>query len=435
VILNFLKIRDIINSRHTTIFFYKTHIMQTTQFSYKALILLLVAIGTNACDNDIKDISKPEEKLELTVSSSQIALDLDNPREFVLTFDWTEAREAPGGSIVFYTTKLDVVGNNFGTATAIIHIEDEGTFSRSFTSEQLYGWMTERWAVPLTKPLTLEFRVVAQWEGAPVFEAPEVRTLAVQVAAVKEEMPVADMIALLGSAVDNEMTEIYPTPENDNKYAALLDLKAGDLSIAIVESGDMKYLSPVDGEGTLQDGMPEDVALQERRISWNIPAAGQYRIVVNRDDSRVTLYSPAKALQPAVVTWTKNSDPPQEVQTTVTDLWLFGGATGWGWWKGNCSVSLADPQILIYEGQALSSGDGVKFAVYGESDFRNVAYAFTNPLTPDGKRQDLTLAFDKVGELHGGYDGETRNSYYKLPAGTNFIVLDLRNKTITAKKK
>lgn len=277
--------------------------------------------------------------------------------------------------------------------------------------------------------------MVAQWEGGPVFEAPEVRTVTVHVAAVKEEVPVADMIALLGSAVDNEMIEIHQTLENESKYAALLDLKAGSLSIGIVESGDMKYLSPVDGEGILQDGMPEDVALQERRIAWNIETAGEYRIVVNLEDSKVTIYSPAKALEPAVVTWMTNGDPQVEMHTTVTDLWMFGGGTGWGWWKGNFSVSLADPQILIYEGQALSSGDGVKFVVYGESDFRNVAYAFTNPLTSDGKRQNLSLALDKVGELHGGYDGETRNSYYRLPAGTNFIVLDLRNKTILAKKK
>lgn len=409
--------------------------MQIMRISYKILSVLLVGICMSACDNDIKDIVKPEEKLELTASSHEIALDLDNLREFVLTFDWTKARETSDEGLVFYTTKLDVVGNNFGTATAIINIEEEDVFSRSFTSEQLYNWMTERWGVPLTRPLILEFRVVAQWEGGPVFEAPEVRTVTVHVAAVKEEVPVADMIALLGSAVDNEMIEIHQTLENESKYAALLDLKAGSLSIGIVESGDMKYLSPVDGEGILQDGMPEDVALQERRIAWNIETAGEYRIVVNLEDSKVTIYSPAKALEPAVVTWMTNGDPQVEMHTTVTDLWMFGGGTGWGWWKGNFSVSLADPQILIYEGQALSSGDGVKFVVYGESDFRNVAYAFTNPLTSDGKRQNLSLALDKVGELHGGYDGETRNSYYRLPAGTNFIVLDLRNKTILAKKK
>ncbi|MDD4008478.1 MAG: SusE domain-containing protein [Fermentimonas sp.] len=409
--------------------------MQIMRISYKILSVLLVGICMSACDNDIKDIVKPEEKLELTASSHEIALDLDNLREFVLTFDWTKARETSDEGLVFYTTKLDVVGNNFGTATAIINIEEEDVFSRSFTSEQLYNWMTERWGVPLTRPLILEFRVVAQWEGGPVFEAPEVRTVTVHVAAVKEEVPVADMIALLGSAVDNEMIEIHQTLENESKYAALLDLKAGNLSVGIVESGDMKYLSPVDGEGTLQDGMPEDVALQERRIAWNIETAGEYRIVVNLEDSKVTIYSPAKALEPAVVTWITNEDPQVEMHTIVTDLWMFGGGTSWGWWKGNCSVSLADPQVLIYQGQALSSGDGVKFVVYGESDFRNVAYAFTNPLTPDGKRQNSSLAFDKVGELHGGYDGETRNSYYRLPAGTNFIVFDLRNKTILAKKK
>ena len=114
---------------------------------------------------------------------------------------------------------------------------------------------------------------------------------------------------------------------------------------------------------------------------------------------------------------------------------MYGGGTGWAWKQGNCTVSLADPQVLIYQGAALTSGDGVKFVVYGESDFRNVAYTFTNPLTAENKRQNLTLALDKLGDLHGGFDSETRNSYYKLPAGTNFIVFDLRNKTILARKK
>ena len=113
--------------------------MQIMRISYKILSVLLVGICMSACDNDIKDIVKPEEKLELTASSHEIALDLDNLREFVLTFDWTKARETSDEGLVFYTTKLDVVGNNFGTATAIINIEEEDVFSRSFTSEQLYN--------------------------------------------------------------------------------------------------------------------------------------------------------------------------------------------------------------------------------------------------------------------------------------------------------
>ena len=43
-------------------------------------------------------------------------------------------------------------------------------------------------------------------------------------------------------------------------------------------------------------------------------------------------------------------------------------------------------------------------------------------------------AFNKEAELHGASDGETRNSYYKVPSGTNQIIFDLRHMTIKALK-
>lgn len=410
--------------------------MKQVKFLYKILPLLFAGICLNACDNEIKDIPKVQEKLELTASSDSIAIDLDNLREVLLTFDWSEARKTSGENLVFYTTKLDVVGNGFGTSTAIINSEEDGVFSRSFTSEQLYNWMINRWGVPLTKPFKLEFRVIAQWEGGSVFEAPEVRTITINVAAVKEEIPVPEKVTLSGSALNDAVIELSKTVENENKYAALVNLTDGELVIPLVTTGDKQYhLNPKDGEGTLLDGEAEPVEQQNQRIAWNITTAGEYRVVIDFENSAVTIYSPDKALKPAVVTWNKNTTPAEEVNTTVTDLWMYGGGTGWAWKQGNCSVSLADPQVLIYQGAALTSGDGVKFVVYGESDFRNVAYTFTNPLTAENKRQNLTLALDKLGDLHGGFDSETRNSYYKLPAGTNFIIFDLRNKTILARKK
>ena len=105
--------------------------MKQVKFLYKIFSLLFVVISLNACDNEIKDIPKVEEKLELTASSDSISLDLDNPREVVITFNWTEARKTSGENLVFYTTKLDVVGNNFSTSTAIINSEEDGVFSLS----------------------------------------------------------------------------------------------------------------------------------------------------------------------------------------------------------------------------------------------------------------------------------------------------------------
>lgn len=416
--------------------------MKRVKFIYKILPLLFVGILLSSCDNDVEDIPKVQEKLELAADVYDIAIDLDNPREDLLTFDWTDAREATGDNLIFYTSKFDVVGNNFGTSTAIINSEDEGIYSRSFTSEQIYYWMTERWKLPLTKPFQLEFRIVAQWEGGTTFEYPEVRTVTVNVAAVKEEVPVPEKVTLSGSSMDNATIEIEKTLENESKYAALVSLKPGELVIPLVvaaeEAGGREYyLNPKDGEGTLLDGKAEAVEQQDKRVAWNITTAGEYRIIVDFENSEVTIHSPATALEPAVVTWMKGTE---EVQTTVTTLWIYGGGTDWKWWPdtdkpGTISASLADPQVLIYQGSALNNGNGVKFAVYGDSDYRNNAYVFTNPLTADGKQQNLSLELDKLGELHGGYDRETRNSYYKLPSGTNFIIFDLRNKTILAKKR
>ena len=56
------------------------------------------------------------------------------------------------------------------------------------------------------------------------------------------------------------------------------------------------------------------------------------------------------------------------------------------------------------------------------------------PLTAEGKKQNLTLTLGKVGELHGGADGETRNSYYTIPA-SDLLIFDLRHGTILARNK
>ncbi len=424
--------------------------MKRVKFIYKILPLLFVGILLGSCDNDVEDIPKVKEKLELAADVYDIAIDLDNPRENLLTFDWTEAREGTGDNLIFYTSKLDVVGNNFGTSTAIINSEEEGIQSRSFTSEQIYYWMTERWKLPLTKPFQLEFRIVAQWEGGSTFEYPEVRTVTVNVAAVKEEVPVPEKVTLSGSSLDNSIIEIEKTLENESKYAILVNLKPGELVIPLVvsaeEAGDKEYyLNPKDGEGTLQDGKPEAIEQQDKRVAWNITTAGQYRVIVDFENSEVTIYSPATDLKPLEVSWPAANTTGEIKTVEVTSLWLYGGGTSWKWWPdasiekpGTISVSLADPQILIYQGAALSSGDGVKFVVgfeYIETKERDVAYTFTNPLTAEGKRQNLSLDLDKLGDLHSGHDSETRNSYYKLPSGTNFIVFDLRNKTILAKKQ
>lgn len=416
--------------------------MKKIKFIYGALLLISAILLQWGCTYDPykHDISKIEDSLKTTVSASADAITLngEHPKDVVVTFNWTEARQMPDDYIVSYTTKLDIVGNNFGSSTAIVTSEEDGIFSRSFTSEQLNNWANEKWKLPVNKKFTLEFRVIVEWTGGPTFEVPDVSTVEVEVTPIKVEVFDADKMSLAGSAM-NEETEISKTIENANQYAWLGDFTRGELQIPVQLDGLTYYITPEDGDGTLKDGQPVNVKMQETPISWEIKEPGRYRVVIDMKEKQATIYSPATDMKSLSVTFRPNgADTNPETTMEVTELWAYGGGTGWGVKKLGCTPSLADPQILIYNGTAIA-GDmkfciAQNFSVDGVDYNQNNVYCFTCPLKADGKRQNLSLELNKEAELHGASDGETRNSYYKVPSGTNQIIFDLRHMTIKALK-
>ncbi|MNY53525.1 hypothetical protein D3C86_1892890 [compost metagenome] len=113
---------------------------------------------------------------------------------------------------------------------------------------------------------------------------------------------------------------------------------------------------------------------------------------------------------------------------------MHGAINGWGTpIKMDCKVSLADPQILVYTGGRVGKA---KFIVYGGSDNnRNLAYAFSCPLTATGAKQELSLVLGTVATLSGGSSTAQRDSYYTIPATANVVVFDLRNMTVLAEKR
>lgn len=419
--------------------------MKKMKFACNISLLTLVALGQWACawDPYEHDSDPVRETLELTASASQIALDENNLTATVLTFDWTPARPMSDEYLVSYKTKLDLLTNNFGSATTIETSEDDGIFSRSYTSEQLNNWANERWKVPVNKTFTLAFRVIAEYAGGPTYEMPEVRTVEVTVTPIKVDVFDADKVSLSGTALSS-VTEIEKTVENANLYAWYGALSIGELQIPVELEGQTYYIVPSDGNGALRDGELVDVKMQDDPVSWAIPAAGNYRLLIDMENKQVRIYSPATDLKPLSVTFRPNgAEANPETTIEVLDLWAYGAGTGWGVRKLNLKQSLADPQVLIYDaeehdGTKLSSG--LKFCVaqnftVDEVGYnQNNAYCFTCPLTAEGKRQNLTLVLDKESELHGGADGETRNSYYTIPA-SDLLIFDLRHNTILARNK
>ena len=59
--------------------------------------------------------------------------------------------------------------------------EEEGVFSKSYTTAELQNLLTEKWGQSSNKSATIQFRVIAKWDGGTRWAKPEVRTVSVNV--------------------------------------------------------------------------------------------------------------------------------------------------------------------------------------------------------------------------------------------------------------
>lgn len=421
----------------------------------KAAVIGAVVLSATSCSYDPydTDIDPVKETMELKCETPLVEIDENNLTAPALTFTWTGARPLPDDYMSIYKAELDVLGNSFGSKTVItsgvgfdyVYNEETGVYSATFTHEQLNNWYKERWALPVNKTFTLEFRVLAQWTGGPEFEAPEVRKVSAEVKPVQVIVFNCDKMTLGGTATA-DVTEIDKALENENLYAWKGALTPGELEIPVQYDGMTYYLHNADGSTAIADGEPMKVIMNETPGGWTVPAAGEYRIVVNMVDRTATIYSEATDLKPLEVTFRPNGiETNPEVTLIVSDLYAYGGGTGWGVKTLNLVQSLADPQVFVFDGSSnplKTLGGSMKFCISksfadenGTTYNQNNSYCFTCPLTAEGKRQNLSAELNKLFYLNGGSDGETRNSYMGVPSGSNFIVFDLRNKTFYATKK
>lgn len=235
------------------------------------------------------------------------------------------------------------------------------------------------------------------------------------------------------------------TLEDENVYANLVTLTAGSADIAVQYNGGKYYLCPENSE--FQDGVTVKVSLKQAAEShWSIPAEDTYRIVYNKLDNKVTIYSSTNEFnEPYTITWDVANNPDNgSVTTTITkDLFMRGQPSGWS--KGGMAMgpsqSLADPQVLVWKSGNLS------WKYSGRTDFSiarglganlpegstlspenfNLDHAavIAPPLNSDGSNQnDLAIVKDVWMPMDVGSD--LRGCYWNL-SQVNFIIFDLRN--------
>lgn len=259
-------------------------------------------------------------------------------------------------------------------------------------------------------------------------------------------------IWLEGSAIPvGSNAALTKTVEDANVFAWYADLKAGNLSI-VNQDGQIK---PEDGT------FGKTSAYSAGDYVYTISSAGKYRVVVNTETKKVTVYDPATDLKPFEVTWYKRGDSetyPNGHHVVVTDrLWYYGSGTNWKAENNEIifTPSLADPQILVFqttEGGKRIKGGKTKFYIehgatfdpagdgadetFGMSDWflgsTRVDDNGDGKHDTEGNSVEVSLhrGLDQWTTMYGGYD--QRESWFNLGFWPDNLIIDLRNMRLKA---
>ena len=123
----------------------------------------------------------------------------------------------------------------------------------------------DRWALPANKNFTLEFRVMAQWNGGSEFEAPEVRKVSAEVKADTD-----NHLRLRQDDARRQCHSRNNRYQQDSRKRECLRLEegaltAGELQIPIEFDGLTYYLRNTDGSTNIADGTAMAVEMTETK--------------------------------------------------------------------------------------------------------------------------------------------------------------------------
>ena len=269
----------------------------------------------------------------------------------------------------------------------------------------------------------------------------------------------ADQIFLAGSAVGSEQIEMGQTLENDNLYAWRGELSAGNLYIPLTYEGE-QAMSIVPLQATshdVNDGKSSSFAQVATNMAttsryWTIPSAGTYRIVLNKEEKTITIYSAETDLKSKSVSWNNTTLGINPYTTVIEKLYMYGTFNAYdhdpGVFTGyqdkyNLHQSVADPCVFVYKGEELprkSGNDGMKVIQatvnFKVDNMNNNVYAFGS--TASAKRGSYngytTAVLGKEEKIVAG-QSDNRYAFFIIPEGCNFVVVNIDKNTVTFDKR
>ncbi len=273
-------------------------------------------------------------------------------------------------------------------------------------------------------------------------------------------------VVLGGSALGGAAASLEQTLENENLYAAVVDLTAGNLTLTQYMQN--KVIAPVSGHD-FNDGTTTVVAVSapdaDKYIT--ISDAGKYRIIYDAGSNNLTIQSPVTFVANKSVSYINTVDKINDYPQEVTELWMYGGFNGYAHDDGlktgfqakyRLTQSAANPYLFVYSGAVLprnsetfsswNTANGsdptdkanplsVRGCVFLVSNIENNVYAYGASGT-NAKRNTrhakVTPALDDVLTTAAG-QSDNRYALFEIPNGANYVEVDIENLTVVFKAK
>ena len=277
---------------------------------------LLFAGCTEEVDNAY---TRFQYSMEMQASAEEIVLDEDTPDDVALTISWTPATDY--GSDVTTTYKYEWYLQGSGLSAGSEY-EDSGNFERTYTHEELYDIMVNRFGCLTSSWGTMQFTVTASFEGVDgqVLLDDQAR-VTVRIKTYGPKQFAADRVFIGGPAVGEENVELTASENNASLYVYNGNLAAGKFNFPVIYGDENNVIIPAGAADVNVGAEPMEATVagnDETLYSWVITEADSYRVSLNMSAKTVSVIKTADIMEVDKLFMSGSAVGAEDIEVTRT---------------------------------------------------------------------------------------------------------------------
>ncbi len=369
---------------------------------YKLIFGLLLSLPlflSSCTDEDNMELNKGSEPLAIKADKNEVTLDVLNPENNAISFDWTTGSNQGTNAAITYLFELDIKGNNFADPVSI----DLGRniFSQTYKMEEFNNLLLNTFGQEAGNSVELEARVTATIYNDNV--KPEIS--APVIIKVTTYKPVSKALYLIGDATPNGWSADNATP-----LTKVTSAPGGFTWTGKLTPGKFKFITTL-GEFTPSYNKGADNSKLYFRENGDDPYDEQFEITEG-GSYKITLNIITLAFHIE-----KGAGPE------YTELWFVGNPSGWSFKA--MTVDALDPYVFHYNADLSAGGE---FKIATKADF-DASVVFLRPAidkTPAGTNLDVVKWSEN--ERPGGendYKWDISGGIYKISLDTRLMKIDI----------